>query len=135
MNSHQYDDIINLPHHISKNRPQMSLRDRAAQFAPFAALTGYDEAVRETARLTDRKEELSDEDIALLNQQIQLLIENIKSHPQVKITYFVPDERKDGGRYETITATVRRIDTFEKLIVFDDKTKLSIDQISNIQIL
>lgn len=135
MNSHQYNDIINLPHHISKNRPQMSLRDRAAQFAPFAALTGYDEAVRETARLTDRKEELSDEDIALLNQQIQLLIENIKSHPQVKITYFVPDERKDGGRYETITATVRRIDTFEKLIVFDDKTKLSIDQISNIQIL
>lgn len=135
MNSHQYDDIINLPHHISKSRPQMSLRDRAAQFAPFAALTGYDEAVRETARLTDKKQELGDEDIALLNQQIQLLIENIKYHPQVKITFFIPDEKKDGGRYETITATVRRIDTFEKHIVFDDKTKLSIDQISNIQIL
>ena len=97
--SHKYDDIINLPHHVSKKHPQMSLHDRAAQFSPFAALTGHKAAINETARLTDEKQILSEDVIAKLNEQLNLIKENIGTNPIVTITYFVPDDRKSGGAY------------------------------------
>ncbi|MCD8005221.1 MAG: hypothetical protein LUE91_06155, partial [Oscillospiraceae bacterium] len=97
--SHDYSDIINLPHHVSATRPHMSMHDRAAQFSPFAALTGYDAAVKETARLTDQRAELDDDMKEKLSERINLLQENLAAAPAVEITYFIPDERKEGGAY------------------------------------
>ena len=93
----QYDDIIHLPHHVSKTRPQMSMLDRAAQFSPFAALTGYEDAIQETGRLTDERMELSDEDRELLDRKWHYLQEIISDRPEITVTYFVPDEKKAGG--------------------------------------
>lgn len=95
----KYDDIIYLPHHVSGKRPAMPISDRAAQFSPFAALTGYDEAVMETGRLTDRMHELSEEDTAKLNRQLQFLMTKLREQPTLSVTYFVPDEKKSGGAY------------------------------------
>ena len=106
--SNKYDKIINLPHHVSSTRPHMSMIDRAAQFSPFAALTGYDAAVRETARLTEQKIELDEYEKAALDQRILLLQEHLKELPEVTITHFVPDERKDGGKYVSITEAVKK---------------------------
>ncbi len=131
----EYDDIINLPHHQSVKRPHMNSHQRAAQFAPFAALTGYDAAIDETARLTSEKLELSEEQQEYLNQQIQLLIECILKKPQVEITYFVSDERKSGGEYITITGNVRRIDDHNREIVFTDGLTVKIDDVWNIKII
>ncbi len=130
----EYDDIINLPHHQSVKRPHMNSHQRAAQFAPFAALTGYDAAIDETARLTSEKLELSEEQQEYLNQQIQLLIECILKKPQVEITYFVSDERKSGGEYITITGNVRRIDDHNREIVFTDGITVKIDDVWSIKI-
>ena len=130
----EYDDIINLPHHQSTKHKQMSNYQRAAQFAPFAALTGYDAAIDETARLTDEKLELSDEQTEFLNQQIQLLTERLSEQPQVGITYFLPDDRKSGGEYVTITGNVRRVDDFNREIVFTDGLTVKIDDVWNIRI-
>ena len=99
MKNNSYDDIINLPHPVSKNHPQMPLRDRAAQFAPFAALTGHDAAIKETARLTDERLELSEEVIAQLNEKINIIRNNIGIEQKVSITYFIPDAKKAGGSY------------------------------------
>lgn len=120
----KYKDIINLPHHVSKTRKPMSLYNRAAQFAPFAALTGYDDAIKETARLTEERIELSDELKNMLNQKIKLIIENIKLQPEVVITYYVPDNKKSGGVYKTISGNVKRIDEVEKCIIFTNKIKI-----------
>lgn len=127
--SDDYRDIINLPHHQSTKRPHMSLHDRAAQFAPFAALRGYDEEIAETARLTDERLELGSEDIALLNERLNILIDNIKSIPEVSVTYFVPDDKKDGGAYVTKKGNVRRIDDVERWIHFTDNSKITIDDV------
>ena len=94
MKNNSYEDIINLPHPVSKNHPQMLLRDRAAQFAPFAALTGHDAAIKETARLTDERLELSEEVIAQLNEKINIIRNNIGIEQNVSITYFIPDAKK-----------------------------------------
>ena len=102
----KYDDIINLPHHVSATRPRMSMIDRAAQFSPFAALTGYDAAIKETGRLTDRRIELTEDSRAAMDRKQQLLVENLADHPEVSVTYFVPDERKAGGAYITVTGRV-----------------------------
>ena len=131
----EYDDIINLPHHRSAKRPHMSNYQRAAQFAPFAALTGYDAAIDETARLTDQKLELSDEQADHLNAQILRIIENIADKPQVEIIYFVPDNSKSGGRYVTVTGRVRRVDDHNREIVFVDGMTVGIDDVWNIKIL
>ena len=131
--SNKYDKIINLPHHVSSTRPHMSMIDRAAQFSPFAALTGYDAAVRETARLTEQKIELDEYEKAALDQRILLLQEHLKELPEVTITHFVPDERKDGGKYISITEAVKKIDTYEKQIVLVDKSKISIENILSIE--
>lgn len=94
----QYDDIINLPHHVSKTRPQMSMVDRAAQFSPFAALTGYDAAIKETGRLTDEKVNLSEEEKEALDRKQQILMEWLGDHPALTITFFVPDEKSQVER-------------------------------------
>lgn len=127
-----YEDIIHLPHHISKTRPQMTLIERAAQFAPFSALTGYDDAVKETARFTSEKLELDDSAISRLNEKLQLAIRKIKDEPVITITFFVPDKKKDGGSYIDVTGVIKNIDEYERKIIFKDNTKIPIDEIYNI---
>lgn len=127
-----YQDIINLPHHVSETRPHMSMRDRAAQFSPFAALTGYDAAVKETARLTDQRADLDEEMKQNISERLNLIQENLTAVPFVEITYFVPDERKEGGAYCTATGTVKKIDDFQRLVVLTDGTDIPIDEIIEI---
>lgn len=129
----KYDDIINLPHHVSQTRPQMSMIDRAAQFSPFAALTGYDAAIKETGRLTDTKVEISDEDRDVLDRKQQYLQEIVADRPEITITYFVPDEKKDGGSYTSLTGNLKRIDYYERLFVLTDGTKIQLDEIVDIE--
>ena len=128
-----YSDIINMPHHVSNNRPQMSMRDRAAQFAPFAALTGYDDAVRETARQTNQKIELLDEQVAILNEKILFLIEKIKDNLEITITYFIPDKKKEGGAYTTVKGIIKKIDEYNKLIILNDGREIMMDSIFDLQ--
>lgn len=128
-----YDDIIDLPHHVSTTRPQMSRLDRAAQFAPFAALTGYGAAIKETARLTDERVELGEYELMELNAGIHMLMERIEEHPQVEITYFKPDERKDGGAYLTVKSRAKRLNEYERFILLDDGTEIPFDDIYKIE--
>ncbi len=125
----EYDDIIHLPHHQSKTRKRMSVSDRAAQFAPFAALTGHDEAVKETARLTEGYVELDDYELEELNRKLLYLQEHLDEKPQVTITYFVPDEKKPGGAYQTFSGNVKKLLQFEGLIVMEDETEIPIERI------
>ena len=129
----KYDDIINLPHPTSMRHPRMPLEDRAAQFAPFAALTGHEAAIKETARLTDEKENLSDEVIAILNDKLNIIAENLGTDQTVDITYFVPDEKKTGGAYVTYSGIVKKIDLYEHILIMTDKTVIPIGQISEIE--
>ena len=118
--NNRYDEIINLPHHISKTRPQMPMSDRAAQFAPFAALTGYDSAIMETGRLTDERIELDEEALTALDMKYQLLMDALNEAPKVTITYFQPDERKAGGKYASqvgVPALARPSSTFQQIEV------------------
>ena len=116
----KYDDIINLPHKQSTRRSHMSLYDRAAQFSPFAALTGHDAAIKETARLTDQKVELDEGSKERLNMRLQLILENLNSTPEVTITYFLPDEKKAGGAYVDAVGTVKKVDEYEQIVVMRD---------------
>ena len=127
-----YEDIINLPHHISPTRQQMPMSDRAAQFSPFAALTGYDAAIKETGRLTDTKIELDDEELHNLNLKFQLLVEFLEDAPEVAITYFKTDERKVGGAYLEATGIVKKLDDFERRITMQDGTKIPMDDVLSI---
>ncbi|SHE60567.1 hypothetical protein SAMN02745784_01217 [Tissierella praeacuta DSM 18095] len=129
----KYDDIINLPRHVSKRRPPMPIEDRAAQFSPFAALTGHDAAVKETARITEKRVELDQYMKEELNHKLQILIEKIKENPKIKITYFEPDEKKDGGDYVTATGTFKKMDEYEKIIFMTDDIEVSIDEIIRIE--
>ena len=113
----EYDDIINMPHHVSVTHHQMSMHDRAAQFSPFAALTGHSEAVKETARLTNEKIELTEEEISDLNQKLNFLNEHAAEQPEITVEYFVPDERKSGGAYITVSGNFRRIDEYSQIII------------------
>lgn len=124
-----YDDIIYLPHHVSKKRPQMTIIQRSAQFAPFAALTGYDDAIKETARLTDRKIELEDGQKEILNNKLLYILENIDLKPEITFTYFVKDTKKSGGNYKEKTGIVRKIDMIEHYIQFIDKSKININDL------
>ena len=130
----KYYDIINMPHHVSKKHPQMPMEERAAQFAPFAALVGYEDAVEEMARLTDKRIELDEEAKNILDMKFQMLNEQLKVqiHPQVTIMYFVPDLKKEGGKYIKISGTIKRIDEFKQLIVLDDKAEIPITEIISI---
>ena len=122
-----YADIFNFPRHVSDHHPPMSLYDRAAQFAPFAALSGYDDMVNEEARLVDNKIELSEEDLAQLNQKLSLLSKAIGNGetPKVSITYFIPDPLKAGGRYETVKEKIRKVDTVAQKIILQKKDSKS----------
>lgn len=131
--SRKYDEIIDLPHHVSKTRPQMPMSDRAAQFSPFAALTGYDSAIRETGRLTDEKIDLDEESLNALNMRYQMLTDALEERPEVRITYFKPDERKAGGAYVTITGAVRKIDDFEQTIIMQDGTRIPMGDVLSLE--
>ena len=126
-----YDDIINLKRPVSKH-PKMSLYQRSAQFAPFAALTGYEGQVKETARLTDRRIELDEEMKLILDLKIQVIKEMLSDNPKVEITYFIPDTRKDGGKYETIINNVKKIDSYNEHIIMQNNLKIEIKEIINI---
>ena len=131
--NNRYNEIINLPHHVSKTRPQMPMSDRAAQFAPFAALTGYDAAIKETGRLTDEKIEMDEEALNILNMKFQILVDSLDDEPEVTFTYFKPDERKAGGAYIEVTSTEKKVDDFERLIIMQNGTKMPMDDILNIE--
>ena len=128
----KYNEIMGLPHHVSKTRPQMPMSDRAAQFAPFAALTGYDAAIKETGRLTDERIELDVEALSALDMKYQLLMEALDEAPEVTITYFQPDERKAGGKYLTATGAVKKVDDFERRITMRDGTRIPMDDVLSI---
>lgn len=127
-----YDDIINLPHYVSKKHPQMSIEARSAQFAPFSALTGYDDAIKETARLTDERIEIDEGLKIVLNNKLQFILEKIKYKPEIKFTYFVYDEKKAGGKYVEKTGVVKKIDMVEQYVMLYDKTKIPVNEIINI---
>lgn len=131
--NHKYDDIINLPHPTSKMHPRMSLYARAAQFSPFAALTGHEAAIKETVRQTDAKQVLSEEVIAELNKKLYLIAETIGTQQMVEITYFVSDAKKDGGAYITCSGCVKKIDKYKHTVVMTDQTIIPIEQISDIE--
>ena len=128
-----YEDIINLPHHVSTKRPQMSMLDRAAQFSPFAALTGYDAAIKETGRLTDEKIEMDEASLNMLNMKFQLLVEALGDEHEVSFTYFKPDETKAAGAYVTATGIVKKVDDYERLITMVDGAKIPMDDVYSIE--
>ena len=130
---HKYDDIIELPHHVSSRHPRMAPLDRAAQFSPFAALTGHSEAVRETARLTDSFIELGEDRKRQLDEQLQRIRENLEREPEIEAVYFQPDDKKDGGAYVTVCGRVKRISEYERRIIFTDGTSLPIDYLFSIR--
>ena len=129
----EYDDIINLPHHVSKTRPPMSMLERAAQFSPFQTLTGYGAAIQETARLTEDKIELGEEDIALLNTRLKILANHMPESPEVCIIWFKPDMRKAGGSYVKTAGKVKRIDDVAGLISLQSGEKIQIASIVSIE--
>jgi len=133
MSNDQYKDIIDLPHHVSAIRPRMSMIDRAAQFSPFAALTGYDAAIKETGRLTDRRIELSEEERAVLDRKQSILMEHLTSRPEVTVTYFVPDEYKEGGAYVTVTGQAKKVDEVNRLLILTDGTRITLDEIHDLR--
>ena len=128
----KYADIIDLPHHQSDTRPKMSNYDRAAQFSPFAALTGHADSIKETARLTDEYNEPSEEMKAIMNEKILFLMEQLENQPEITITFFKPDEKKQGGAYITITGVVKKIKTYERQIQMTTGDLIPIDMIFDI---
>lgn len=124
-----YEDIVDLPHHVSRKHPQPTMADRAARFAPFVAITGYEEMVLEEARITDDRIELDENSKAALNEKLNMILEFIDEQPEVSITYFEPDMRKAGGAYITVIGTVKRIDEYEHLVIMTDGKKIRIEDI------
>ena len=132
--ANRYDDIIQLPHHQSAKRTHMSLHDRAAQFAPFAALTGHDAAIEETARLTEDEITLDDNAIADINEKLYEISQHLSERWRVSITYFRPDERKKGGKYLTDVGTIQKIKESEQLILMDSGVQIKMEQIIKIEV-
>ena len=129
----KYDDIINMPHHVSKTHPQMSLEARSAQFAPFAALTGYGDVINETGRLTNEKIEIDDELKEILNEEIMKIKSELSERLTVSFTYFIPDEKKNGGKYVTVKGIVKKVN--DNSIILEDKTEILIEDIIDITII
>ena len=127
--TNSYDDIIDLPHHTSTTHPNMSAFDRAAQFSPFAALTGHDAAITETARLTETRVELDEYSKADLNRRLCILQDRMDEQPEVSITYFQPDTKKSGGAYITAAGCIKKMVEYERAVVMQDDTRIPIDQI------
>ena len=128
-----YDDIINLAHHVSTSHPRMSALDRAAQFSPFAALTGFEDAVKETARLTDERVDLDEDAKALLNARLLMIQGRLDNQPQVVVTYFKPDDTKAGGAYVAAKGCVKIIDMYERTVVMNDGARIPINDIIRIE--
>ena len=118
--SGKYDDIIHLPHHVSQTHPRMPMQDRAAQFSPFAALTGYGAVIRETGRLTETRPDLDEDARAELDRRLALLSALLETRPLVTLTYFQPDTKKEGGACLTVTGVVRKIDEYHRVLVMED---------------
>jgi len=129
---HQYDDIINLQHHVSSNREHMSILDRAAQFSPFAAVVGYDGAIKETARLTDHRIELDEAEKTILDEKLRIVQEQLSKQQQIEFVFFRPDEMKAGGSYICVTGTVKKIEGYERTVVMQDGTRIPIEEIVDI---
>lgn len=128
-----YDDIIHLSHPTSKNRPRMSIHDRAAQFSPFAALSGHAAAIAETARLTDRKLELDEDTKAELDRRQAILLEHISERPEITATWFRPDERKEGGAYITTTGRLKKLDEAERILILTDDTRIPLEAVVSLE--
>ena len=131
--SKEYGDIINLPHPESRKHPRMSMHDRAAQFSPFAALTGHGAAIAETARLTDNKMELDENYKASLDEKLMIIMAKQKEKPMVVITFFKKDERKAGGAYEIVEGRIRKVDLYERIIEMEDRQQIPIDDMTAIE--
>ena len=128
-----YEDIVDLPHHVSRKHPQPTVADRAARFAPFAAITGYEEMVLEEARITEERIDLDEGTLSILNEKLNMIQEFIDEEPEVTITYFEPDKKKSGGAYIDITGTVKRIDEYEHLVIMTDGKKIRIENIYGLE--
>ena len=128
-----YEDIVDLPHHVSKKHPPMSRLNRAAQFAPFAALTGHSAAIMETARLTDIETDLSDSDIEILNRRHKVLLEHLDEQPEATFIYFKPDALKSGGEYKTKTGRVKKIDEYKKQYILSDGTIIPMEHLFSME--
>ena len=133
MNNDNYEDIINLPHYEPKHK-RMSMSVRSAQFAPFSALTGFNDEVKETERLVDKKVLLDEDEKIKINNKLLEILKNIKDKPQIKITYFIKDERKKGGKYITIIDNVKKINMIDKYIMLESKTKIHFKDIFDIEV-
>lgn len=131
-NISQYEDMLTLPHPVSRKHPQMSMIDRAAQFFPFAALTGYDGQIKETARLTNQRIELDETAKAIIDEKLRLIHENLSSESEVEITYFKPDEKKEGGAYLTVSGVVKKINGYERMVLMTDQTLIPMEEIVSI---
>ncbi len=132
--SGNYDDIINLPHYVSKTHPQMAMIDRAAQFSPFAALTGHSDAIDETARLTEHKIELDENRKEVIDEKLRAVSE-CGEEVQIEVTYFVPDRRKDGGEYVAVSGAVKKVDGISREIIMRDGRIISIENIYDVRFL
>lgn len=131
--NHKYDDIIHMPHHISQKHPQMSAINRAAQFSPFAALTGHGAAIRETERLTEEFVELDEDRKEQLDRQLKFIQEHIAEQPEITVTYFCPDERKEGGAYRTMQDRIKKIDAYTRRIIFTNGTLLPMEYLYSME--
>ena len=131
--SGKYDDILYLPHPTSTRHPRMPISERAAIFSPFAALTGHAGAIAETARLTDQKMELDEDTKAELDRRQAVLLEHIAEQPEITVTWFQPDERKDGGAYLTTTGQLKKIDQVERRLFLLDGTKIPLDDVARLE--
>ena len=128
----EYDDIISLPHHMSLKHPRLPMANRAAQFAPFAALTGFDGVIAETGRLTDRFIPLDEDQKEAIDLRLDILKDRIREKPEAAFTYFVRDEKKEGGSYRSASGAVKRIDDVERRIILTDGTKIDIDSLYSV---
>ncbi|MFA9466200.1 MAG: hypothetical protein ACERKN_18190 [Velocimicrobium sp.] len=130
--SHPYDDIIGLQHHVSSSRKHMSVLDRAAQFSPFAALTGFEGEIKETARLTDQRMELDEDSKIILDKKLRIVQEQLNTHQEVELVFFQPDELKAGGTYSSVIGIVKKIDKYERVVIMQDGTRIAIEEIVDI---
>lgn len=128
-----YDDIINLPHPTSLKHPQMSIQDRAAIFSPFSALSGHAGAIAETARLTEQRIELDEDTKAELDRRQAILLEHIREQPEITVTWFQPDELKEGGAYLTATGKLKKIDPIERTLVLLDGPSIQLEDVFNLE--
>ena len=132
-NNFDYADMLNLPRHVSKCHPPMPVEERAAQFSPFAALTGYEDAIKETGRLTQERVELGEDEKLVLNEKLRILMDRKRQSPEVKITYFQSDERKKGGAYVTAIGCVKKIDVYEGMLKLQDGTQIPVGDVTGIE--